>query len=148
MPGKLVIFLTSYPPRFEKLHLNLKCLLNQTLTADYIILWIADSDEKFLGQSILNLQTEGLEIAFFKDLRSYKKFIPTLQRHNNCFLVTADDDLFYWSTWLEELVDEDREGSKEIVCHRAHSIVRGGNDWFVTRHDAIKFVERTFFWES
>ena len=127
LPGTLVVSLTSYPPRFSKLHLTLKCLLNQTLAVDHIVLWIAKGDQELLGPSILNLQTQGVEIAYCDDVHSYKKIIPTLQRYKGSFIVTADDDLFYWPTWLEELVEGYREGRSEIVCHRAHRISRGSD---------------------
>jgi len=73
----------------------------------------------------LNLQKAGLEIAYCDDLKSYKKIIPTLNNHPNSFIVTADDDLYYWKTWLQELVESYTGDPKEVVCHRAHRIQLG-----------------------
>lgn len=122
LPSTLIISLTSYPARFNKLHLTLKCLLSQSMSADKVILWVAHQDKAALTPAILNLQKAGLEIGYCDDLRSYKKIIPTLQRHPDSFIVTADDDLYYWTTWLEELVDNYDGSRKEVVCHRAHRI--------------------------
>lgn len=122
LPSTLIISLTSYPARFNKLHLTLKCLLSQSMAADKVILWIAYQDKAALSPAILNLQKAGLEIGYCDDLRSYKKIIPTLQNYPDSFIVTADDDLYYWPTWLEELVDSYKGNPKEVVCHRAHRI--------------------------
>jgi hypothetical protein len=65
----LIISLTSYPARFDKLPLTLKCLLSQSMAADRIILWIAYQDKSSLTPGILELQTTGLEIAYCDDLR-------------------------------------------------------------------------------
>jgi hypothetical protein len=40
--------LTSYPARFETLHLALSCLLDQSVKADRTILWVAHKDEDHL----------------------------------------------------------------------------------------------------
>lgn len=42
----LIVSLTSYSLRFKKLHLTLKCLLNQSIEPDKIILWISYDDKE------------------------------------------------------------------------------------------------------
>jgi len=125
LPGPLIVSLTSYPARFGKLPLTLKCLLSQTVTADRIILWVAHQDKNALTPSILDLQKQGLQIAYCDDLRSFKKIIPTLQSYPDSFIVTADDDLYYWPTWLEELVNGSLANPRDVVCHRLHQIRLG-----------------------
>jgi len=125
LPSPLIISLTSYPARFGKLHLTLKCLLSQSIAAEKVILWIAHQDKAALTPAIMNLQKVRLEIAYCDDLKSYKKIIPTLQNHPDSFIVTADDDLYYWPTWLQELVESYNGNLKEVVCHRAHRIQLG-----------------------
>ena len=123
----LIISLTSYPPRFSELPLTIKCLLSQSMAADRVILWIAHEDKNELTPAILNLQKEGLEIAYCENLRSYKKIIPTLKHYPECFIVTADDDLYYSPTWLAEMVQSYEGNPKEVICHRAHQICLGKN---------------------
>lgn len=120
--SSVIVSLTSYPPRFEKLPLTLKCLLSQNMVADKIILWIAYEDKVKLTPEILSLQKNGLEIAFCEDLRSYKKIIPTLKEYPDSIIVTADDDLYYGSTWLEELVGCYKNNTDNVICHRLHRI--------------------------
>lgn len=128
LPSQLIVSLTSYPARFSSLHLTLKCLLSQTVAPDKLILWIAHQDKAALTSNILKLQSEGLVIAYCDDLKSYKKIIPTLQQYPDSFIVTADDDVYYWPTWLDELLREYR-GGNEVIGHRAHRIRLGGDGY-------------------
>lgn len=121
-PGPLIISLTSYPNRYPTLDLTLKALLTQRVCPDKVILWIADEDYNALPRSVLDLQSNQFEIGKSDNLRSYLKIIPTLRRHPNAFIVTADDDVYYHPTWLEELVTAWRGRDDETVCHRAHRI--------------------------
>lgn len=122
LPGRLVVSLTSYPPRFATLHLTLKSLLTQSVAPDSIVLWIAEEDRSQLPDSVLELERLGLQISFCEQLRSYKKLIPTLRAQPDAFIVTADDDVCYWSTWLEELVSGFHGDFPGVRCHRAHKI--------------------------
>jgi hypothetical protein len=119
--GPLIVTLTSYPPRFQTLHLTLKCLLSQSLRPDRVILWIAHEDLSLLPNDVLDLRQDGLEIRGSTDLRSYKKIIPALAEFPDAYLVTADDDVYYGREWLS-LLCEDVDRPNQIVCHRAHYI--------------------------
>lgn len=118
----LIISLTSYPPRFETLHLTLKSLLLQNLEFNQLVLWIAEKDKDLLPESILNLKSEGLVIKFCEDIRSYKKVIPALKEFPNAFIVTVDDDTYYWNSWLRELIENYQTDKSEIIGHRGHLI--------------------------
>ena len=122
LPAPLVISLTSHPPRFRSLKRTLECLLTQTLQVDRIILWIAHDDRVFLSDTILGFVHKGVDIRFCQDLRSYNKIIPTLDEMPDAIIVTADDDIYYWPTWLEELVNAHRNDPQFVLCHRAHNI--------------------------
>lgn len=124
LPAELVVSLTSFPARFPTLHLTLKGLLAQSVKPDRWILWIAEQDMGALPPDVTALETVGLEIRQCEDLRSYKKLIPTLCSHPDAFIVTADDDVFYPSEWLEELVAGVVQDDPLILCHRAHRLVR------------------------
>jgi hypothetical protein len=100
----------------------LKCLLSQSIKPDRVLLWIAYDDKDHLTEDILCLEKKGLEIKYCDDLKSYKKIIPTLCIGTDSFIVTADDDVYYWRSWLEELLIEYTGNSKEVLCHRAHRI--------------------------
>jgi hypothetical protein len=122
LPGRLVVSLTSHPRRFRTLALTLRALLQQTLKADHTILWVTRGDRRLLPKDVLDLQKTGLEIRTAEDMRSYMKVIPALEAFPDAFICTADDDTYYWPTWLQELVDGYERANPTVTCHRAHGI--------------------------
>lgn len=118
----LIVSLTSYPPRFSTLHLTLRSLLLQRLQPTRVILWIAFEDAERLPTTVTQLQTEGLEIRYCEDIKSYKKIIPALEAYPNAFIVTADDDIYYWPSWLEELFEQSQKHPHDVIAHRVHRI--------------------------
>lgn len=118
----LIVSLTSFPPRFDKLHLTLKGLLLQSIRPDYVLLWIAEADFKHLTPAILKLESrcDWFEIRTCKDTRSYKKLVPALGEFPDYYIVTADDDLFYPRDWLYKLTSRVSD-KKEIIAHRVHT---------------------------
>jgi len=122
LSAPLIVSLTSYALRFSTLPLTLKCLLTQSMKPDKLLLWIAHEDKKCLTHDILKLQEFGLEIDYCPDIGSFKKIIPTLKKYPDHFIVTADDDLYYWPTWLEGLVTTWNGNIHDIVAHRVHKI--------------------------
>ncbi|MFL9868193.1 hypothetical protein PQR67_28785 [Paraburkholderia fungorum] len=124
---RVVVSLTSYPPRFRTLHLTLKTILLQSVRPAAVVLWIAQEDSVHLPANVLALKRWGLEIHLCENLRSYKKLVPALDAYKCVAVVTADDDVVYWRTWLADLLDQYTESSPEILCHRMH-VVRTNSD--------------------
>lgn len=122
LPRPLVVSLTSFHKRFPVLEKTLNCLLLQSIRPDHVVLWLSDEDIAKLPHTILKLRDLGLDIRGTKNLRSFTKIIPTLDTFPDAFVVTADDDVYYWPTWLEELVDEHKRTGKPVICHRGHQI--------------------------
>lgn len=127
LPRGLVVSLTSYPPRYGTLLPTLQSLMFQTLRPDRLLLWLTRPDADGLPQEVLALAGEGLEIRLCEDLRSYNKIIPTLEAFPDQIVVTADDDVYYWPTWLEELVTAHTSTGDPVICHRAHLIAQDSN---------------------
>lgn len=124
LPGRLLVSLTSYPPRFPTLALTLQSLLLQQVEPNAVMLWIARQDMKDLPQDVRDLAREDfrLQILPTEDLGPHKKFAPARARFPTAFIVTADDDVYYPPTWLHELTSGYRPGRTEIPCTRAHLI--------------------------
>ncbi|WFU07157.1 hypothetical protein QA648_35210 (plasmid) [Rhizobium sp. CB3171] len=101
----------------------------QDIKADEVVLWIAHEDMSFIPGAIAELEAYGLTIRATEDLRSYKKVIPGLALYRDAIIVTADDDVYYPTSWLRRLVSEFREGVSEVLCHRAH-LMRRSTDGF------------------
>lgn len=126
LPEKLIVSLTSFPPRFPTLHLTVKTLLSQDLRPDLVVLWLYEPDLERLPDSTRRLVGELFEVRTVpRDIRSYKKLIPSLREFPSAFIVTADDDTYYDRHWLRELVSCHKVGAHEVLGHRAHRIPSG-----------------------
>ena len=123
---KLIVSLTSFPERMYDLHFCLYSLLTQTLKPDEVILWLAAEEfpnkEADLPQKVLQLKDNGLTIKWCENIASYKKLIPAIKEYTNDIIVSADDDIFYPSEWLERLYNSYLKNPDYIHCHRAHKI--------------------------
>lgn len=132
---ELIVSLTSYPARIDTVHKTIKTLLNQTLKADRVILWLAEEQftNRKLPENLIDLKEKGLTIEWCEDMKSYKKLIPALKKYPDAIIVTADDDAYYKSNWLELLYREYINCKdlpvKYIICHRITKFYREDNDW-------------------
>lgn len=132
---ELVVSLTSFPERIGTVSETIKSLLLQSIKPDHLILWLADTQfpEKLknLPIELLELCKYGLEIRWCEDIKSFKKLIPALKCFPDALIVTADDDLYYSSTWLEILYQSYKKYPDTIWVHRITKI-RLENDKYST----------------
>lgn len=122
---KVVVSLTSYSARFSTLQWTLRSLLLQSVRPHSVVLWLDEGDFNRLPREVSELVPSGLCVRIAPNMRSYTKIMPALAEYPDCLLVTADDDVYYWPTWLEELVQAHAETGNPIVCHRAHEVRLG-----------------------
>ena len=125
---ELIVSLTSYPARIPYIKYTLYTLLMQSCKPNQILLWLSKEEfpkqEQDLPQEILEFVKHGLTIKWCeKNIRSYKKLIPTLQEFPNSIIVTADDDVLYPQEWLSKLYESYQSNPEYIHCHRAHRIL-------------------------
>lgn len=124
--NKIIASLTTYGSRINSVELTIKSILNQTKKADKVILWLAE-DEFNLNNipiNLLNLHKNNLiEIKFCKDLKSYKKLIPTLIFYPNDIIITFDDDILFKEDLIERLYEEHLKFPDIIICARAHKML-------------------------
>lgn len=118
----LIISLTSFPARIDSVTVVINSLLKQTYKADKIILWLGKDQfpnhDKDLPDDLLDLCKKGLEIQYVKDIRSYTKLIPALQKYPDATIITVDDDIVYGCHMVEKLVREHKKHPQDILCHR------------------------------
>jgi hypothetical protein len=122
LPGKLVVSLTSYPPRYQTLDLTLRTLLSQEMAPDEIVLWIAHEDRASLPRRVEALQDYGLIVRTCEDLKSFKKLIPSISTYPDAYIVTADDDRRYAPNWIRRFAEE-YTSPNEILCQEAYRII-------------------------
>lgn len=122
LPGRLIVSMTSYPPRYPWLYRTLLSLLDQTVRPDHILLWVAHGDFEKLPDEVLALQSDRLVIQTCDDLRNFKRLVPALDRYPGSFITFADDDMYYPDTWLEGLVTAYDPADPTVVCYRGSRI--------------------------
>lgn len=119
----IIVSLTTFPARIDRVWIIIECMLRQTHLPDKIVLWL--SADQFNGlsslpSSILNLMDRGLQIEFCEgDLRSHKKYYYTIKNYPDDILITIDDDLLYRSTLIADLLKLHRKYPDAICCDRA-----------------------------
>ena len=141
----LIVSLTSFPARIHTVSKTIQTLLNQSMHADKTILWLAEEEfpnkENDLPEDLLALCKKGLEIHWCANIRSYKKLIPTLQLFPDAIVVTADDDNYYHSQWLERLYNAYLKNSDCIHCHRVTKFYLDANNNFQIISGGREFYE-------
>lgn len=122
---EVIVSLTSHPPRFRTLHLSLRTLLNQSVSPDRLILWVAEDDIHLVPESVRTLK--GVEVRASKDYRSYTKIITALEQFPDAYIVTADDDIYYPRDWLKNLLKTVSPGEGAIVCNKPYRFKVSGS---------------------
>ncbi len=121
---RVIVSMTSYPARINKVMYSIETILKQSLKPDIIILWLATEQfpngEADLPKELIELKKYGLTIGWCSDLKSYKKLIPSLKNFPEDIVITVDDDLLYNEFMLEKLYCSYQKYPNSISCVRAH----------------------------
>ena len=125
---EFVVTLTSFPARINDIWISIETILRQSFKPDKIILWLAEEQfpDKKLPDSLTRLQDRGLSIEFCEDLRSHKKYYYSMLRYPDANIITIDDDLYYPSDLLRNLVDLHQKYPGHIATNRAHKFTFTG----------------------
>ena len=104
---EIVVSLTSYGRRVSNsVYYTIISILKQTIQPDKIILWLDNSwNDELIPNRLMSLTSLGLEICYCKDIKSYKKLIPTLKRFQDAIIITIDDDVYYSPQLIECLLN-------------------------------------------
>lgn len=103
---EVVVSLTTYKERIHEVYLSIESIMQGTVKPNRLILWLAENEfsEDDIPVVLKKQMERGLEIRYCKDIRSYKKIIPTLQLYSEACIVTIDDDVVYEPDLLEHLI--------------------------------------------
>lgn len=147
----IVISLTTFPARMYEIKYALYSLVNQTIRADHIVLWLTEEEfpnrEKDISIKLLEtIRQLGVEIRWAdKNHKAYNKIIYSLKEFPDSIIVTADDDIYYPENWLEILYLEYLEHG--CVCaHRCHKIkieddnLQSYNSWGISECGSYSYL--------
>lgn len=129
---KIIISLTSFPLRINRLWLVIETLLRQSCKPDIIVLWLSKdqySSYKQIPYSLLLLQKRGLHIELRDgDIRSHKKYYYAFKEYHNDIIITVDDDIFYSTKMVEMLYMSYLREPEFVHCLYAHNIQYDSDD--------------------
>ncbi len=143
---EIIVSLTTYSKRLYEVAFTIESIMQGTLKPNRIVLWLDEGlKDTPLPLTLQHQQKRGLEISFFcKDIRSYKKLIPTLCKYPEAAVITVDDDALYNFDLVENLVNAHIRSPHHIIANRIHRIVLGENkrpinylkwDWYASPTD-------------
>lgn len=120
---EVIVSLTTFGKRFYDVYLTIESIMQGSVKPNRIILWLADDMKDVSVPSSLQRQvSRGLEIKYYKDIRSYKKLIPTIKEYPEAIIVTLDDDMIYEPDLLENLLIMHKKYPEDIIANRIHRI--------------------------
>jgi len=127
----IVVSLTSFPARFNTLHLVIKSILCQTMKPDLIFLCLTKqemNDKIQLPASLLELNNYGLYTFFANDnLKPHNKYLSAMQQYPESLVITVDDDNMYDKNLVSDLYGSYLKYPSAISARRVHKILRDRN---------------------
>lgn len=128
---KIIVTLTSFPLRINRVWLVIESLLRQKDQPDEIIIWL--SKDQFAGFECLpnNLKKQskrGLKIKFVDgDIRSHKKYYYTIKEFPEDLIITVDDDILYRNDFIRSMLEYHKENPRDIISFYSKVILRQEN---------------------
>lgn len=123
MDHDIIVSLTTHGKRIFDVAFTIESIMQQTVKANKIILWLGyDDKEKTIPQALKNQMKRGLEISYCQDIRAYTKLIPSLKTYPDAAIITIDDDLLYEYDIIERLITAYKNEPRFIHACRVHRI--------------------------
>lgn len=115
-----IVSLTSYGRRVQQsvVCYSIYSILCQTVQPKRIILWLSETEwnDTNLPHKVAALRDKGVEIRYCKDMKSYKKLLPTLALCPNEHIITIDDDIIYPRILIANLEDTHKRFPQAIIA--------------------------------
>lgn len=116
---ELIVSLTSFGPRVREVATTIESMMEQTVKANRIVLWLGrdfESNPKRIPASLRLLEKRGLEIRFTDDIGPATKLIPSLKAFPDDVIITVDDDMIYDYDLIDRLVTAHHQFPKAVCC--------------------------------
>ena len=116
----LIVSLTSYGARVSNNSVcyTLHSILTQSTRPERIILWL-DKDEfdnKTIPYLLKQLKKYGIDVCYCENIRSFKKIIPTIRLYPDADIITVDDDIYYSSSLVKEMLNQHQTYPHQIIA--------------------------------
>jgi hypothetical protein len=122
----IIVSMTTFPARIDKVWLVIESILHQTQKPDKILLWLYEGefpDKNQLPKKLLNLEKRGLEIRFCtENIMPHNKYYHTIIEYPHSCVITIDDDIIYPPNLIEKFKITHQKYPKEIICNTTRKI--------------------------
>lgn len=124
----VIVSLTSFPKRINKVWLVIECILRQQIQPETILLYLSQDQfktKKELPSKLLTYEKKKiLKIRLMPgDYRSHKKYWYAIQEYPNKILITIDDDIIYHSKLISNLLFYHQKEPKSIIAEYCNNIL-------------------------
>jgi len=134
---RIIVSVTSFPARIDRIHYSLKSILAQKMKPDRIVVYLGDKEFEGidLPKSLTELFEYGVEVRFRKDLKPHTKYLYAMQDFPDDIIITVDDDIYYRPRLIRDLYNAYLRHPSCVICTRAHKMtvadgkLAGYNSW-------------------
>lgn len=146
----IIVGLTSIRSRLEDASLAVESILDQSIKADQIVLWLSEEPHLLddgvteIPPSLKKLIDRGLKIRWTENIGPYRKLIATakLMNRKDCLLVTADDNVIYPKNWLKGLKEAYEKHEGCVICYNGKIISKADRlDRFFTKYSLKPYTK-------
>ena len=129
----IVVSMTTFPQRFDKIGIVIRSILYQDLKPDKIVIYL-DGETKYsdLTEEMISFEKDGVEYRFHNEtlLKCHSKYLFAMLDYPDAIIVTTDDDVILPHNWLRSLVDSYLKYPNAVSARRVH-LMRYDNGGFL-----------------
>ncbi len=127
---RIIVSLTSYPPRIDSVHKVVESLYRQSVPADAIVLYLSLDEFPQAAASLPGklkslIGQGGFRVAWVHgNLKSHKKYYYALQEYKDAVVITVDDDKIYAKTMIADLINSYKRFPSAVSARRVRIILK------------------------
>lgn len=119
----IVVSMTTFPPRFDKIGIVIKSILYQEFKPDRIVIYLdGKTTYNDLTDEMKSFEKYGVEYRFHNEtlLKAHSKYLFAMQDFPESIVVTTDDDVILPSNWLGTLMESYHRYPNAVSARRVH----------------------------
>lgn len=127
---RIIVSLTSYPPRIGGVYKVIESLFRQTMQVDEIVLYLSleefPKEDKDLPETLrMLIGRNRFRIKWVQEnLKSHKKYYYALQEYKDAVVITVDDDTIYANTMVSDLIKSYRQFPDAVSARRVRIVLK------------------------
>ncbi len=126
---KIIVVIPSFPPRLKRLDRTIKSLMNQTVKADEIVVYLSvETKDTDIPERLRDLEKYGLKIKTgYDNIICHKGWYYGMQEYPDDIIIIVDDDCIYDDDVIESLMESYKKYPNAISARRAHKMLLDEN---------------------